>query len=108
MIVYFKCMKLTVFFFYFFYFSNYLQINEEESINFLMFDGKPEIKDVRLRGENGRRFPSTQCEKHVTLVGQPGNVYLSHMTRKTKDDWLIANAVKNCLIEYNLDNNILL
>lgn len=65
--------------------SNYLrEINGEGSISWFMFDGKTDMNEM-LYGENGLCFLSTQPKEHVTFVGQPGNVYLGHVTSKTKD-----------------------
>lgn len=54
---------------------------------------------VRTIGENGRAIRRTVQEEHITLVGQPGNVFLGHVAPEKKDAKSVAGSIWSFLGE---------
>ena len=59
-----------------------------------------------LIDENGRRFPATIMEEHVTLVAEPGNVFLGHVAPEKKDAKSQADAIWKFVVENNHDADL--
>ena len=56
--------------------------------------------------DKGKHHPRTIMEDHITLVSEPGGVYLGHVTPKGKDAVSTADAVYEVLEEHGLLNTL--
>ena len=64
-----------------------------EPVKCPLFDGKTDATKVMQTDENGRYFPTTVMEEHVTLVGEPGNIILGHVAPEKKDAKTTADTI---------------
>ena len=61
------------------------EIREKEQENFklvnaIYFDGRKDATQVTIQGPNDKYYKSMQLEDHYTLIGEPGEYYLTHFS----------------------------
>ena len=72
----------------------------------LMFDGKTDLTRVAWKDENGRRHVGTVMEEHVTIVGEPGSIYVGHIAPSARDAVTNANEMWDFFVEHGLDSHL--
>ena len=80
--------------------------NEEKPRRCLFFDGKTDETLVKGVDENGRKFRGTHLEEHVTLVGQPGDVFYGHIAPIKKDAKTISDGIWEFAEDHDLDEEL--
>lgn len=76
------------------------EIREKEQENFkfvdaVYFDGRKDATQVVLQGPNSKLYRAVQLEEHYTVVGEPGEYYLSHLSPSNGQGRTIAQEVYN-------------
>ena len=49
-------------------------------VNAIYFDGRKDATQVTMQGPNDKFYRSVQLEDYYTMVGKPGEYYLSHFS----------------------------
>ena len=62
-------------------------------MNAICFDGHKDATQVTMQGPNDKHYRSIQLEDHYTLVGQPGQYYLSHFSTNDGKGRTIAEKI---------------
>ena len=78
----------------------------DTKISGVFFDGRNDRTKVMLEDDNGKKYPSTQSEEHVTLTSEPGGDYLGHVTPAGKDAKSIANELLTFFVEGSVDKTL--
>src|ERR1043165_4388376 len=81
-------------------------INNEEEIMAIFFDGR---KDMTLmREKRGDKWYSTKKnEEHYVMIGEPGTIYLCHLTLEQGTGSAISDSIHNAIEERGITDKIM-
>lgn len=79
----------------------------EKSVNAIYFDGKKD-KTLIVEKRGNKQHRRTIVEEHITLIQEPGSVYIGHTTPCSSSAKSITNSMFNFLAENNYDLDQLL
>ena len=71
-------------------------------MNAIYFDGRKDATQVTMQGPNNKFYRSVQLEDHYTMVGQPGEYYLSHFSTEDGKERTIAQEIFNTIANTEL------
>ena len=86
------------------------EIREKEQKNFklvnaIYFDGRKDATQVTTQGPNDKYYKSVQLEDHYTLIGEPGEYYLTHFSPEDDKGRTIAQ-IFNTIVDTELHNKL--
>ena len=87
------------------------EIREKEQENFklvnaIYFDGRKDAPQVTIQGPNDKYYKSVQLEDHYTLIGEPGEYYLTHFSTEDGKGRTIAQKIFNTIVDTELHNKL--
>ena len=87
------------------------EIREKEQENFklvnaIYFDGRKDATQVTIQGPNDKYYKSVQLEDHYTLIGEPGEYYLTHFSTEDGKGKTIAQKIFNNIVDTELHNKL--
>lgn len=87
------------------------EIREEEKVNTqfvdaVYFDGRKDATQVVRYGPNEKPYRSVQLEEHYSVVGEPGEYYLTHLTPINGKGRTIAEDIYKALKDTELEHNL--
>ena len=69
------------------------------------FDGKKTMTRVLVKNNKTERWsPTIKVDDHYVVLTEPGNDYLTHVTRKIGHGKVVARAIYDFLVEHELTN----
>ena len=71
-------------------------------VNTIYFNGRKDATQVTMQGSNDKFYRSVQLEDHYTMVGQPGEYYLSHFSTEDGKGRTIAQKIFNIIANTEL------
>ena len=80
---------------------------EDGPITCILFDGRNDRTKVLLEDENGKKYPSTKSEEHVTMTAEPGGAYVGHLSPEAKDAQTIAADLLQHFLENGIDKTLM-
>ena len=75
-------------------------------VNAIYFDGRKDATQVTMQGPNDKFYRSVQLEDHYTMVGQPGEYYLSHFSTEDGKGRTIAQKIFNTIANTELHDKL--
>ena len=75
-------------------------------VNAIYFDGRKDATQVTMQGPNDRFYRSVQLEDHYTMIGQPGEYYLSHFSTDDGKGKTIAQKIFNTIANTELHDKL--
>ena len=75
-------------------------------VNAIYFDGRKDATQVTMQGPNDKFYRSVQLEDHYTMVGQPGEYYLSHFSTEDGKGRTIAQKIFNTIANTKLHDKL--
>ena len=75
-------------------------------VNAIYFDGRKDATQVTMQGPNDKFYRSVQLEDHYTMVGQPGEYYLSHFSTEDGKGRTIAQKIFNTISNTELHDKL--
>jgi hypothetical protein len=73
------------------------QLSGNLQISGLFFDGRKDESKISFLGEDGKHHQQTQQEYHISLLKEPGSIYLGHITVEKSGAEGIAVSIWNFL-----------
>ena len=75
-------------------------------VNAIYFDGRKDETQVTIQGPNDKYYKSVQLEDHYTLIGEPGEYYLTHFSTEDGKGRTIAQKIFNTIVDTELHNKL--
>ena len=75
-------------------------------VNAIYFDGRKDATQATMQGPNDKFYRSVQLEDHYTMVGQPGEYYLSHFSTEDGKGGTIAQKIFNTIANTELHDKL--
>ena len=84
-----------------------LETSEDDPITGVFFDGRVDQTKNLLEDDNGKKYPSTRSEEHVTMTCEPGGMYIGHLSPDAKDAKTQSSELNDFFVENNIDKSLL-
>ena len=87
------------------------EIREKEQENFklvnaIYFDGRKDATQITIQGPNDKYYRSVQLEDHYTLIGEPGEYYLTHFSTEDSKGRAIAQKIFDIIFHTELHDKL--
>ena len=87
------------------------ELRKEEDANFasvngIYFDGQKDGTMVITQSDEGKKYRKTVLEEHYVIVGEPGEFYLTHVTREVGRGRTIARCIYSAIKTTDLEDKL--